>query len=66
MKGLYEGVIHPFCVDSPVYLQICVRAATWICNEAAAQKEENYEKESRKFTRSYGSRSYCSGRMRIQ
>ena len=35
-------------------------------NEAAAQKEENYEKESRKFTRSYGSRSYCSGRLRIQ
>ena len=39
---------------------------SWICDEAAAQKEENYEKESRKFTRSYGSRSYCSGRMRIQ
>ncbi len=55
-----------FALDSPVYLQICACAATWICNEAAAQKEENYEKESRKFTRSYGSRSYCSGRMRIQ
>ena len=35
-------------------------------SKLAAQKEENYEKESRKFTRSYGSRSYCSGRMRIQ